>query len=93
MTVNSCPNCQGSLSNYSSCFDCKQVIQWICYKCQWESNLSDHNGCHNNVSVTSVSRTNFPKVGQSVFDAWKSKTDELSNMTFQMAVPVLNLVH
>lgn len=49
MTEKRCPLCQKNAYVYSTCFDCKQPIQWVCYTCQWESNLRDHSVCHKNV--------------------------------------------
>ena len=44
-----CPLCRQKAFVYTTCFDCKSPIQWICYTCQWESNLRDHDSCHRNV--------------------------------------------
>lgn len=88
-----CPICDSDLSPYSRCFDCKRIIQLICYKCQWESNLIDHNECHKNVSVISSRTPNFQKRSYTVFDELNNKIDDLYHMPFQVVAPVLNLVH
>jgi hypothetical protein len=88
-----CPNCVGILSTYSRCFDCKHPIQYICYKCQWESKLLDHNDCHKNVYFKPVSPTNFQNPKYTVFGEIKNRLDDLYHMPFQMVAPVLNLVH
>ena len=51
MSVKSCPHCQKNVCVDSRCFDCKRPIQWICFKCQWESNICDHTSCHQNVLI------------------------------------------
>lgn len=93
MSINSCPNCKGKLNTYSRCFDCKQAIQWICYKCQWESNLRDHIECHKNVSIYHVTSPNLHKPGFPIFDSLRNKVDEICHTPLQMIAPVFSLVH
>ena len=92
MTINSCPICKGNISVYSRCFDCKNAIQWICYKCQWESNLRDHIDCHKTVS-SSISMTKIQKPEIPVFSTLKNRVDEFYHTPLQMIAPVFNLVH
>ena len=89
----SCPVCKGVLNPYTRCFDCKKIIQLICYKCQWESDLNDHDECHKNVFIKPIIPTNFQNTKYSVFDKLKDKTDDLYQIPFQVVAPVLNLVH
>lgn len=88
-----CPICKGDLKPYTRCIDCKHIIQLICYKCQWESKLLDHNACHKNVFIKPITPTNFQNPKYSVFDELKNKADDLYHLSFQMAAPVFNLVH
>lgn len=62
MSVKSCPICQNTVNVDSRCFDCKQPIQWICYKCQWESNIRNHESCHKNILIQQGKPIQKPKV-------------------------------
>lgn len=54
-----CPLCSKKVSVYTTCLDCKRPIQWICYKCQWESNVRDHSSCHKNISISTIPHQKF----------------------------------
>lgn len=59
-----CPICNQKAFVYTTCFDCKNPIQWICYKCSWESNLRVHDSCHKNVTIQdSHEQNNCSKYG------------------------------
>ena len=89
----SCHNCKGSLNVYSRCFDCKQAIQVICYKCQWESNIRDHIGCHKNVPIVSNRISNFQKRDHDTFDEIKYTIDDLYHNPIYTIAPIFNLIH
>ena len=73
-----CPRCQNNLYINTKCFDCHKAIQWICYKCQWESEILNHEICHKPIVLSS----------QMVMTAkskhsWRNELDDMYSWTLQ----------
>jgi hypothetical protein len=76
MIEKTCKNCAGKLYVYTRCFDCHQVIQKICYRCQWETEIVEHPNCHKDIDI-SISKPTIPKHSwQSTIDRWSIEGNE-----------------
>lgn len=83
----SCPNCKNKIYINSKCFDCHQTIQWVCYKCQWESKLINHDECHKNISLANN------KISKSIIkNSWKQEFDDMYSWTIQNGAKVSGLI-
>lgn len=89
LLVKSCPNCQNMVHVNSRCFDCKQPIQWICYKCQWESNIRDHSSCHKNVVIPKSLFTQKPLAKRHYDHLIVNKSQEVYWWTIRNTVQAL----
>lgn len=89
LVVKSCPNCKNNVSVDSRCFDCKQVIQWICYKCQWESNIRDHISCHKIIAIPAKKFSQDSKFGGYSSNSFTEKSHDLYWWTLRQVTQVL----
>ena len=81
-----CPRCQNKLYINTKCFDCQKPIQWICYKCQWESDILNHEICHKSISLSNIAKT--PKNKHS----WRNELDDMYSWTLQRGAEVSCLI-
>ena len=89
MSIESCPVCHNKVYVDSRCFDCKQPIQWICYNCQWESNIRDHNACHKDIVISTTKPVLKSKVENNPIDTLVTKGHEAYWWTIREATEAL----